>query len=382
MADIPKTFCPAKWDELIVNLSQNYVYSCCMATPIKIVNKEDVFTALNSQKENLLNGIQDSSCEYCWKVEKQDGYSKRQLYLDYNSKSINFEEYQNNPGPKKVEINLGNECNFQCNYCNPKFSSQWESDVKNKPYKIFSDRFFYSVDDKTKSSTNINETISLLHTFNSIKRLSINGGEPLQNKHLYTILDAINDVEELEIYTNLSPKSMDSIDKLLSLHTKYKKIYLMISIDSTGKNAEFTRYGMDYDKLVDNIKYVLTNASDNVIPFFSSTMSSITVRDFENTSKLICGFLDSHPGSYWSCNICQNPKIFSLNTLPDKWKSTVVDSIEKVSDRTDITGLDALKKTIIGSEFNNTLYQQLKHFMNEFAERKGIQVPINFENDQ
>jgi len=36
----------------------------------------------------------------------------------------------------------------------------------------------------------------------------------------------------------------------------------------------------------------------------------------------------------------------------------------------------------MNSEFNNTLYQQLKHFMNEFAERKGIEVPVNFEEDQ
>ena len=382
MTELSKTFCPAKWDELIINLSQNYVYSCCMATPIKIVNKDDVFAALNSQKENLLNGIQDSSCEYCWKVEKQNGYSKRHLYLDLNSKSIDIENYKHNPGPKKVEINLGNECNFQCNYCNPKFSSQWESDVKKKPYKIFSDRFFYAVDDKNKSSENITETIALLQSFTNIKRLSINGGEPLQNKHFYTIINSI-EVEELEVYTNLSPNSMKAIDKLLSsLHTNYKKVYIMISIDSTSKNAEFTRYGMDYEKLVDNINYVLANAPDNVIPFFSSTMTSITVRDFENTAKVICDFLDRRPGTYWSCTVCQDPKIFSLNTLPDKWKSDIINNIDKVFDRTNITGLDSLKKTILSSEFNNTLYQQLKYFMNEFAERKGIQVPVNFEEDQ
>jgi len=385
MTNIPKTFCPAKWDELIINLSQNYVYSCCKATPIKIVNKKDATTALDIQKENLLNGIQDPSCEYCWTMEKENAYSRRHRYLEYNSDAlkttINFDDYQHNPLPKKIEISLGNECNFQCNYCNPKFSSQWETDIKNKPYKLFSDRFFYAIDDKNKSGEAVNESILFLQSYNHTKRLCINGGEPLENKHLYKVLDSVK-VEELEILTNLSPKSTSSIDKLLSLHTKYKKIFISISIDSTDKNAEFTRYGMNYDKLIKNIKYVLDNASDNIKITFASNMTSITVRDFKKTSQLICGFLDQRPGSLWTCNICVDPKIFSLNTLPNKWKLDIVKEIEKISLRDDVIGLESLKKRIINSEFNNTLYQQLKHFMNEFAERKGIEVPVNFEEDQ
>ena len=38
MQKIPDTFCPAKWDELLLNLNYNYAYACCKATPLMFVN--------------------------------------------------------------------------------------------------------------------------------------------------------------------------------------------------------------------------------------------------------------------------------------------------------------------------------------------------------
>ena len=206
---ISKTFCPAKWDEILVNLSANYVYSCCKAKPIKITKKEDIAIALNQQKQNLLDGIQDPACEYCWKIENSGHESPRQyLYLksfDY-SKFENYKDNQTNL--KKIEISLGNECNFQCIYCNPKFSSQWETDVKSKPYKIYSDRYFYAVDEK--NINNISDTMQWLGEYKSIEKLEIIGGEPLQNKNFFKIINLVKS-KELGFSTNLSCKTYKDI---------------------------------------------------------------------------------------------------------------------------------------------------------------------------
>jgi hypothetical protein len=61
-----------------------------MSTPIKFVDKADIATILDGQKDNLLNGIQDSSCEYCWRVERQGHPSRRHTYL----KDFNFDPDQ------------------------------------------------------------------------------------------------------------------------------------------------------------------------------------------------------------------------------------------------------------------------------------------------
>ena len=116
---ISKTFCPAKWDEIFVNLGANYVYSCCRSDVVKITKKEDINTALDQQKLNLLNNIQDPACNYCWKIENQGYTSLRHRYLEKFDEKL-FPLYQNNSTRiKSLEVSLGNECNFQCTYCNP-----------------------------------------------------------------------------------------------------------------------------------------------------------------------------------------------------------------------------------------------------------------------
>lgn len=371
---ISKTFCPAKWDEILVNLSANYVYSCCKAKPIRITKKEDIAKALNQQKQNLLAGIQDPACDYCWKIENSGHESPRQyLYLKSFDHS-KFENYKDNRvNLKKIEISLGNECNFQCIYCNPKFSSQWETDVKNKPYKIFSDRYFYTIDEK--NINNISDTIQWLEQYKSIEKLEIIGGEPLQNKNFFKIINLVNG-KELGFSTNLSCKTYKPIDKIFNLADKYEKISFHISIDSTGKNAEFSRYGMDFNRMIKNIEYVLSNAPPNVQVKFCSLMSSVTVRDFDNIVALIDKFYKDRTDIIWDIMYCQNPSILSMATLPDNYKNSLVDKINAIKDRPYISGLDSLKGVILTSTFNKTLYNQLKHFLEEFSSRKNIAIPV------
>ena len=367
------TFCPAKWDELFVNLNYNFVYSCCTSTPIRFVDKADIATILNGQKDNLLNGVQDNSCEYCWRVERQGHPSKRHTYLkDFNFDSI--EKYKDNPKPQRVELNLGNECNFQCTYCNPKFSSQWATDVKNKSYKIFSDKDFYSYEDK--QDVNITDTIDWLKNYTQVKTLSVLGGEPLQNKNLFKVLDEIP-CEVLTFNTNLSCKTFDPIDRIIKIAPKYKTMRISISLDSTGANAEFSRFGLDYELIIRNINYILEQAPDNVQLVIASVMTSFTIRDLTVFADQVKIFKLKRPDLLWNLVPCQEPKILSLNTLPDQFKSDILVLLEKLKDEDWIIGLAPLVSVLQVSKFNNTLYSQMKHFLEEFSSRKGIKIPVD-----
>ena len=376
MNNLPKTFCPAKWDEIFVNLGANYVYACCKSEIVKIVKKEDINVALDRQKYNLLNGIQDPACNYCWKIENAGYISLRQKYLEeFDVNQI--DQYKTNQvKPKQVEVSLGNECNFQCTYCNPKFSSQWESDVKHKPYKIFSDQHFYGIDEK--NTNNLQDTIAWLGELKTIEKLQILGGEPLQNKNFTSVVNSINS-DELGFATNLSFKNTRAIDKVLSLSDRYKKISMVVSIDSTEKNAEFSRFGMDYAQMLINIQYLIARAPDNVAIRFNSVMTSITIRDFDNTVKLIDSFYQINPKITWNLVFCREPKIFTLNTLPERFKPKILEKINSIKDRNYIQGLSSLEGEIISSKFNMTLYNQMKHFLNEFSIRKNISIPVDLE---
>jgi organic radical activating enzyme len=376
MNSLPKTFCPAKWDEIFVNLGANYVYACCKSEVVKITKKEDINDALDQQKYNLLNGIQDPACDYCWKIENAGHTSLRQKYLE-EFDIDQFDQYKNNQvKPKQVEVSLGNECNFQCTYCNPKFSSQWESDVKHKSYKIFSDQHFYGIDEK--NIKNLQDTIAWLGELKTVEKLNILGGEPLQNKNFTSVVNSINS-DELGFATNLSFKNTGAIDKVLQLADRYKKISLIVSIDSTEKNAEFSRYGMDYAQMLINIQYLITHAPDNVTIGFNSVMTSITIRDFDNTVKLIDSFYQINPKIIWNLVFCRDPKIFTLNTLPERFKPKILEKIDSLKDRNYIQGLLSLEGAIKSSKFNVTLYNQMKHFLTEFSIRKNISIPVELE---
>ena len=148
MQKISDTFCPAKWDEVYVSYEMNYAYACCKSRPTEF--HENPLEYIDKERSALLDGVQDTSCEYCWRLERAGQTSLRHEYLKKFDKK-NFESYANNTQqPKFVQVSIGNECNFQCTYCNPKFSSKWEEDVSKQKYKIFTDRFFYEVKDKQK----------------------------------------------------------------------------------------------------------------------------------------------------------------------------------------------------------------------------------------
>ena len=368
------TFCPAKWSEIAINLSAGYVYACCKATPIKIIKKEDISNSLKKQKDNLILGIQDPTCAYCWDIENAGFSSLRHDYLEKFDRTT-IDQYINDTVKyKKVEINLGNECNFQCTYCNPKFSSQWESDVKNNPYKIFSDRHFYEINEK--NANNVDDSINWLSQIDTIENLEIIGGEPLQNKNFFKVIDKIKS-HKLGIVTNLSCKTIAPLEKIIEISKQYDELKISISLDSTRSNAEFSRYGLNYELILKNINYLLEYAPNNIQIQISSLMTSITIRDFTNIIELIEKFYQQRPKILWFINLCKHPSILSMATLPDRYRLEILNQISSLKDKKYIFGLETLEGGIKSVKFNQTIYNQMKHFLEDFSSRKGIKIPVD-----
>jgi hypothetical protein len=165
----------------------------------------------------------------------------------------------------------------------------------------------------------------------------------------------------------------------LKLSNRYTEIFLGVSIDSTGKNAEFSRYGMKFSNLLRNINYLLISSPHNIRISFNSVMTSITIRDFDNMVDLIDTFYKINPSINWVINFCRDPNILTLNTLPDKFKPALLEKINSIKDRKYIIGLTMLEGAINSSKFNKTLYNQMKHFLNEFSTRKNILIPVELD---
>jgi len=368
MQKIPKTFCPAKWEEIHVNFGFNYVFACCKATPIRFVN--NINEVLGPQRQNLLNDIQDPSCNYCWSMENQGHASRRHDYLSKNNNDISIYR-ENKSKTKMVEISLGNECNFQCGYCNPKFSSQWESDVNSKIYPVFTDRFFYALDEKNKNT--IVDTVNWLSEVEDLDTLSIVGGEPLLNKNFFKIIEKVKS-NKLGFATNLSCSQL-KIDQVLELANHYSDISLSVSIDSTGELAEFTRYGMNWDTMRDNLLYLVTNSPKNVKINLLSLMTSSTIRGLKEMTLFVERLYNINNNLVWQLFDCRDPKIHSMLTLPTEMKPEILKQLDIINTMPNTEFAELVQNSIINSKFNRTMYKELQEFTNEFSQRKNIEVP-------
>lgn len=365
---IPDTFCSGKWEELCFNLNYNYVYGCCAAKPIKFI--KDYNQVLDIQKTNLLNGTKDESCNYCWSVEKQGGRSRRNEYTEtFNG---NLEPYINNTATvKMLELNLGNECNFQCVYCNPKYSSIWEADVRKQPYKVFTDRFNYGVLEKSDESIK-EANLAILKQIGFVEEVRIIGGEPLINKNLWPLLDNVN-TNTLHITTNLSCKP-ETVDRLFAL--KFNNIRLQISMDAPKAISEFARYGTDFDQMLVTLNHVLTTAPDHVIVTIASTFSSLTIRGIREFTEMVKQWQLIRPTLVWTLNYCTTPNIQSFYTLPDQYREDVMQALEYIKTMPNIERAEIVESAIQNYKFSPSMHKELKQFFQQFAERKNIEIPI------
>lgn len=374
MQKIPKTFCPAKWDELHLNYNYNWAYGCCKATPI--VFKRDWHEELDKQKNNLLEGVQDPSCDYCWQVENQGGVSDRQGYLDnfdYNT----FELYQQPREPSTVEVNLGNECNFQCTYCGPQFSSKWQQEQSTNPIKFKTDIQHYRL--VKKQDELIDNNLRFLNKYQELDTLNLIGGEPLLNKKLFKMLDEVDNVKNLHITTNFSC-SHKVIDNIIERSQRYHSVKLAISLDSTGLVAEFTRWGMDYDKLISNIDYLIDNIRDNIEIRILTLVSALTIVDLDRLTEVVNELKQRHSKLTWRLSYCVSPRIQSFATVKDELKLQALDKIKQLALLDYTVNADTVVTSLEGSEFDSKLYQEQQEFLEEFSLRKKIAIPRELAN--
>ena len=368
MQEIPKTFCPAKWDELFINFSYNMVYACCKATPVHF--DKDYESVIRIQQDNLLNNIKDPSCEYCWKTEGESNSSHRLMYLDLFDSS-RFPEYKNGTAKlKQLQINLGNSCNLQCIYCNPKFSSKWENDVKFKKYPIVSDRFNYEILKKNKDLTDQN--LNFLSKFEDLEIINISGGEPLYNNRFFELLDYAK-ADVLSFVTNLNV-DRSVIDKLLTYKNKFKKIKIGCSIDAVDSAATFLRHGIDIDLFYDNLNYLLSKKDTGLEISIQTLMTNISVVDIENTIPKFLDMVNKYKIT-WRLYYCKTPRILSFESLNEYVRDELKTQFNKLTDNEYITGAEVVIGALQNVRFDKGIFKEFEYFLKEWQERKQVSIP-------
>lgn len=312
-------FCLAKWTQVTIHLHNGMTHSCHHPMPHKIPLSEikNNPSALHNTKfkkykrKEMLEGQRPGECEYCWRVEdNSDSFSDRvfkseepwsQEYFD----EISTLDWRANYNPKYVEVAFSNACNFKCSYCGPMFSSKWIEEVEKHGGYPTTDRF-NSIDhiiaqDKmpykhSEENPYVNafwewwpELYRDLHTFR------ITGGEPLLSKDTWKVLDYIINEENpnkklhLAINSNLGvPDSLIDrfIEKIniLEQENRVEDFVIFTSLDAWGDQAEYGRFGLEFDRFWETLRKILTKCPTVTIGIMT-TYNALSVLSYDKVIK-------------------------------------------------------------------------------------------------
>lgn len=263
-----KVFCTAPWNGLTIREDGN-VRTCCVGgTAIGSLHRSSIFEIKNSKllikiRNDLEKNILPyENCSSCIDQESRSTPSLREYYNKYYP-SIN----SNNLNLQVVDLRWNNFCNLRCMYCDPQFSSTWDSMLNNtKPITI-----------KTYQPELTNYIIDHAH---EIKELLLVGGEPMLMKQNYDLIKRIPSTSKISIITNLSYdlENLPCIDSLLS--RPKDNIIWNISLENTGAQFEYVRQLGSWDQIEKNLIFLNKHFTNTVsINFVYSMFSAFEINN-------------------------------------------------------------------------------------------------------
>jgi len=364
-------FCLAKWTQVTLHLGTGMTHSCHHPSPHKIPLHELKRnpTALHNtnfkktRRKEMLEGKRPSECNYCWNVEDNSTSFSDRVFKSTEPWSLSeFDKIKDSYwradfNPRYVEVSFGNACNFACAYCGPQYSSKWVEEIEkhggyNTTHKFNSIDDIKARDQMPYKQSEHNPYVEAfwkwwpdlypdLHTFR------MTGGEPLMSKDVFRVLEYIQENWEqnpnisLAINSNLGvPDKL--VDKFIAIakdlcdNNKVRELIIFTSVEATGNQAEYTRYGLKYEKFWTNVDKILTElprVTINVMATFNAlsvfTYGDLIDRTFEVKKKHANG------QRYWTSAIQLDtsylrwPTFLSVKILPEEHKELILDAAKK-----------------------------------------------------
>lgn len=349
MDPISGSFCAAKWLNATIWLTNGKTTSC-HHPPAHSINLDELSenpSAIHNTKikklerQEMLSGIRPRDCDYCWTVEdiKRDNISDRIfktiIYEDEDIKAIGQAPAEVNVNLKNLEIAFDRNCNFACAYCNPSFSTTWESEYqKFGNYENLSSAGgrIYQTDRRNDFKYPDNALNPYIKAFwqwwpelsKDLRELRITGGEPLLSPELWKLFDYLieqqSDNLTFAVNSNLGVNDQ-LIDRFIEKSKKIKNLDLYTSCESFGEQAEYVRDGLNFEKFIYNFEKIAKH-------------SNLRSMNMMMTINLLCLFslpefldvimdLKGKYGSQFpiiSLNILRFPSFMSVTTLSDELK--------------------------------------------------------------
>lgn len=302
---VSPSFCLAKWNQVSMHLGAGMTHSCHHPSPHKIPIEELALSpsALHNtnfkkhQRKMMLEGKRPEECNYCWRAEDaQIGANENIIFSDRITKSaedwakpyiddIKQKPWDTDVNPTYLEVSFDTTCNFKCAYCSPSYSSSWRQEIEQYgPYQLpgtilHSLDYLIQTDTMPLPITKYNPYIDAFWKWwpDAVKDLHvfrITGGEPLMSKQVFRVLDYLieNPQPQMEFNVNSNldvPVELMNkfIEKMQIIQEKkaVKTFKVYTSNEAHGKQAEYIRFGLNYDRWLDNCHRILSEIPNSFL---------------------------------------------------------------------------------------------------------------------
>ncbi len=365
------SLCLAKWLHVSLHLTTGRTHSCyhppTHAIPLKEISKDP--SALHNtsykkkQRADMLRGVRPPECQYCWGIEDTPGshVSDRSYRSAEPWASPHFEKVieagaDQNINPRAVEVNFSSACQLKCSYCSPHLSSTWMEEVKkfggfelkggvHNDLKHFSSSGLIPI---SRSEANPYAEAFWkwwpdLYPDLSVFRMT--GGEPLMDVNTFKVLDYILEHPKpdltLAITSNFSVRQ-EYMEKFLPRISRLtngrfiQEFQLYVSCDSQGAQAEYIRFGLDYNRFIENLDRYLEEVTMGTVTFIV-TFNLLSVVGWSRLLKDILMLRSRHSRYsqrvFFDTPLLRDPKWQSLPVLPEIYQSYLVEAIETMKNQ-------------------------------------------------
>ena len=253
-----------------ISLRQGHCCSSGLGPRVRTVDFNNYPLFVQSRQKWPDNKI--DSCGSCWSQEENGHHSFRKGWLHWledQGPDVNPTE----PELLKLDYNVGPICNAKCVHCTSNYSSLWAAE----------DAKFGVKQSATYGDVSKLDAISNLD-LSRLKSLYINGGEPFMSKDPENLLKQVRqqgDISSLVFQSNTNGSTMPS-NEIIDLWLQCKAVDIFVSIDAIEQQFEYVRHPLNWDTVVNNIKF-LSSIDKKIRVKFSFALGLHNIDELERT---------------------------------------------------------------------------------------------------
>jgi MoaA/NifB/PqqE/SkfB family radical SAM enzyme len=352
--ELGTALCLAKWKQVSLHLPTGLTNSCyhppLHSIPVKPLRYNPSALHNTEHKKQMrklmLDGHKPDECSYCWNMEADGNLSDRHYRSGEPWAAKDLTPIRNAPWdqdalPSYVEVNFNHACNLKCSYCSPQFSSSWMQEMgrfgsyPTEPPHNAPNHFEGNNRPIPHSLPNpyVDAFWAWWPTlYPELEHFRMTGGEPLMDKNTYRVFDYVLGNPSKKLHLNVT--SNFSVEPLLfEQYLNYVKQLCIIdpepiiehfmqfvSLDGFGKQAEYMRHGLDFERLQTNVERFLNEVPTRSSLTFIVTMNNLSIPSLKELLDWILQLRVKYSKTYqrvwFDTPVLRKPEWQSLQIMP------------------------------------------------------------------